>query len=55
MRAMKAVFLSQEVFEKDLDICLFIVHYPSKERNYYICEYTSPSWKQSMIEVHINK
>ena len=55
MKAMKAVFLSQEKFERDLDICLSIVHYPSKERNYYVCEYISPSWELSMIEVHINK
>ncbi len=55
MKTKKAVFLSQEKFERDLDICLFIVHYPSKRRNYYVCEYTSPSLEQSMIEVHINK
>ncbi len=55
MKTMKAVVLSQEEFERDLDICLLIVHYPSKRRNYYVCEYTSPSLEQSMIEVYINK
>ena len=55
MKTMKTVFLSQEEFERDLDICLLIVHYPSKRRNYYVCEYTSPSLEQSMVEVYINK
>ena len=52
---MKTVYLSQEQFEKDLEICLTILNYPSKTRKFYVCEYYSASLRKETIKVIINQ
>ncbi len=51
----KIVYLTQTEFEKDLEICLTILKYPSKQKPYYTCEYFSASLHKSIVEIHIKK
>ena len=51
--ATKAVYLTQEEFDRDLDDCLTIINYPSRTRKYYVCEYTSDA--KSIVHIYIKK
>ena len=53
--ATKAVYLTKEEFDKDLEICLDIINEPSKQRPYYVCEYTSAALYKSIVKVYIIK
>lgn len=53
--ATKAVYLTKEEFDKDLEICLVIINEPSKQRPYYVCEYTSVALYKSIVKVYIIK
>lgn len=53
--ATKAVYLTKEEFDKDLEICLVIINEPSKQRPYYVCEYTSAALYKSIVKVYIIK
>ncbi len=53
--ATKAVYLTKEEFDKDLEICLDIINEPSKQRPYYVCEYTSAALYKSIVKVYIKK
>ena len=53
--ATKAVYLTKEEFDKDLEICLVIINEPSKQRPYYVCEYTSAALYKSIVKVYIKK
>jgi hypothetical protein len=52
---LKSIFLTQDEFNRDLDINLVIKTYPNKMRKYYICEYTSIIGEKSDIKVNIKK
>lgn len=41
----------KEVFEKDLETCLTIKSYPSKEKPYYTCVYISPSLRKKLVRI----
>jgi len=53
--ALKYSFLTQDEFNRGLDINLAIKSYPNKMRKYYICEYTSIIGEKSDIKVQIKK
>jgi len=53
--ATKEVYLTKEEFEKDLEVCLDIINYPSKQRPYYVCKYTSAALYKSIVKVYIKK
>jgi hypothetical protein len=46
----KKVYLTQDEFNKDLEICLTIV---DKCDDYYVCEYISAALYKSIIHIHI--
>ena len=48
-------YLSPEQFDKDLDTCLTIIEYPSKDIPYYKCEYISYSLRKKIVHIYINK
>ena len=43
--------VSRERFERDLDDCLTILHYPSRNRKYYVCEYITPDLYRKVVKV----
>ena len=51
--ATKAVYLTQEDFDRDLEICLLIINEPSRQRPYYVCEYTSAALYKSIVHVYL--
>ena len=51
----KAVYLTQEEFNKDLEYCLTIIDYPNSLRPYYICEYISAALYKSIVHIYIEK
>jgi hypothetical protein len=53
--ATKAVYLTQEEFDRDLEICLLIINEPSRQRPYYVCEYTSASLYKSIVHIYLKK
>ena len=53
--ATKQVYLTQDEFNRDLEICLLIISEPSKRHPYYVCEYTSASLSKSIVHVYIKK
>lgn len=53
--ATKAVYLTQEEFDRDLEICLFIINESSRRRPYYVCEYTSAALYKSIVHVYLKK
>ena len=57
--ATKAVYLTQEEFDRDLEICLLIINEPSRQRPYYVCEYTceytSAALYKSIVHVYLKK
>ena len=55
MKFLKDTYLTLEQFEKDLDNCLTIINYPSKRRNYYVCEHISSALIKRKVRIFINK
>ena len=55
METTKEVYLTQEEFNKDLEICLNIINYPNRIRPYYICEYISAALYKRIVHVYIEK
>lgn len=53
--ATKAVYLTQEEFDTDLENCLLIINEPSRQRPYYVCEYTSAALYKSIVHVYLKK
>lgn len=53
--ATKAVYLTQEEFDRDLEICLLIINEPSRNKPYYVCEYTSPALSKSIVHIYLKK
>ena len=53
LQSTKAVYLTQEEFNRDLEICLLIINEPSRQRPYYVCEYTSASLYKSIVHVYL--
>jgi len=53
--ATKDVYLTQEEFDRDLEICLLIINEPSRNRPYYVCEYTSAALYKSIVHIYIKK
>lgn len=53
--ATKEVYLAQEEFNKDLEICLNIINEPSRQRSYYVCEYASAALEKSIVHIYIKK
>ena len=51
----KTVYLTQEEFDRDLEICLVIINEPSRNRPYYVCEYNSAALYKSIVRVYIKK
>ena len=51
----KAVYLTKEEFNRDLDICLVIINEPSRNRPYYVCEYTSAALQKSIVRIFLKK
>lgn len=47
--------MSREQFDKDLELCLVIQEYPTKETPFYVCEYTSPSLYKKVVHIIISK
>ena len=43
--------VSRERFEADLEDCLTILDYPSKNKKYYVCEYITPALYTKVIKV----
>ena len=43
--------VSRERFEADLEDCLTILDYPSKNKKYYVCEYITPALYKKVINV----
>ena len=55
LKTTKNLYLTKEEFDKDLEICLVIINEPSKQRPYYVCEYTSAALYKSIVKVYIIK
>lgn len=53
--ATKKIYLTHEEFDRDLEICLLIINEPSRNRPYYVCEYTSPALYKSIVHIYIKK
>ena len=53
--ATKTVYLTKEEFDRDLEICLIIINEPSRNRPYYVCEYTSAALYKSIVRIYIKK
>ena len=53
--ATKTVHLTQEEFNKDLEICLVIINEPSRNNPYYVCEYTSAALYKSIVHIYITE
>ena len=51
----KAVYLTKDEFDIDLEICLVIINEPSRNRPYYVCEYTSAALQKSIVRIFIKK
>ncbi len=51
----KRVYLTHKEFDKDLEICLVIMNYPSRRRPFYVCEYTSAALYKSIVHVYLKK
>ena len=51
--ATKEVYLTQEEFDRDLEICLLIINEPSGQRPYYVCEYTSAALYKSIVHIYL--
>ena len=49
----KTVYLTKEEFDKDLERCLTIITEPTKQNNYYVCEYISPALYKSIVHICI--
>lgn len=49
----KEIYLSLEDFNRDLEICLLIISYPTKLAAYYVCEYTSAALYKSIVHIYI--
>jgi uncharacterized membrane protein len=49
----KNVYITQEMFDQDLEYCLIIIGYPDKLRSYYVVEYTSPALYKSIVHIYI--
>jgi hypothetical protein len=49
----KTVYLTQEQFEKDLEVCLTILKEPTKNHKYYVCEYISQALYKSIFNIVI--
>jgi hypothetical protein len=50
----QVIYLSKEQFEKDLDDCLIIIDYPSRNRKYYVCEHISPALLRREVKIFVN-
>jgi hypothetical protein len=55
MKTTKTVYLSIEQFDKDLEDCLTIITEPTKNKQYYVCEYVSPALYKSIVHIYITK
>lgn len=53
LQSTKAVYLTQEEFNRDLEICLLIINESNRQRPYYVCEYTSASLYKSIVHVYL--
>ena len=53
LKTTKDVYLTKEEFNKDLDICLVILNEPSRQKPYYVCEYTSPALYKTIVHIYI--
>lgn len=52
---LKNIYLSIEEFDSGLETFLIILEYPSRNKQYYVCEYTYESGKKETVIVHIIK
>lgn len=55
MKQLQDLYLTQEAFDKDLDECLTIISYPSKEKPYYVCEHISPALLKRKVKIYVNR
>ena len=55
MTQLQDVCLTQETFEKDLEECLTVIAYPSKNKPYYVCEHISAGLHKRKVNVYITK
>jgi hypothetical protein len=51
--ATKKVHLTQDQFDKDLEICLEIINEPTATQPYYVCMYTSAALYKSIVHIYI--
>ena len=47
------VYFTMEQFEKELDICLTILFYPTQECRYYVCQHISAGLRKRFVNVFI--
>ena len=53
MKKINDVYFTTEQFKKDLNSCLTIVHEPTDNQEYYVCEYVSYSLHKSLVNIYI--
>ena len=53
MKRLDDVNFSMEQFEKELDCCLEIKSYPSKNQRYYECFHYSAALEKRLVNVYI--
>ena len=53
--ATKAVYLTLEEFDRDLETCLLIINEPSPSSPYYVCEHTSAALDKTIVHVYIKR
>lgn len=53
MKRLDDVYLSLERFEKDLETCLNIKSYPSKNQHYYECVHFSAALEARLVNIYI--
>ena len=54
MAQLQDVYLTQEAFKKDLEECLTIIEYPSKNKPYYVCEHISAGLHKRKVNIYLN-
>lgn len=55
IQQLKSIGLSIEEFDRGLETFLIILEYPSRRKQYYVCEYTYESGLKETVIVHIIK
>ena len=54
MKATRNIFLTKEEFDFYLDIALVIVSYPSKRKQYYVCNATGDVFGNCVVNVYVS-